>query len=264
MSTASVADKKPCVACGDDIPSRAKICSKCKSPQIDMKACPACREPIRPGAKVCNVCKTNQTIPRQFGTVATWIGYATGWVGILSIAFSAARYVGAYDSHTQFKVISSDPQHVFIRVWNTGQPPSILVGYRLIADESPDKEMALEPSAEDTKTGANVITSARSVLLGLSPVLPADVPLARPQYTPAERAQIVNDGKRPLNGLPMTLEMDVQESNDPRGTPWSSLLPKSFISKKYVRRVLAPREAHIRRDHFTANRIAAFIKENFQ
>jgi hypothetical protein len=214
--------------------------------------CHLCKEPLRKGSRYCKACSTDQRVPWLKSVVAL-ISLGPLLTGMVALY----NYAADYHSQTHLKVTSADGQHIFLKAWNSGGQPSTLVGYRLIFDDgATGKEVMLDLMQQDKRNGPNVITTGNPVLIRLVAVLPANVPAPRTaaQYTVEERTAILGS-KSSLSELPVTLEIDVQESNDPGHSIWDGRrLPASI-------RWLITAPIHTRRDRFTADRIAEFIQE---
>jgi len=231
--------KKKCIACTNDIDRDATTCPICHSSQLT-KWCDTCKKAMPADADRCNGCSTYQGRRRHLPFIAAFALLLSSLYGLISGGCSGFSYLNDRNSYTKFKVTSSDDRRVYLRVWNTGRKPSTLVGFRLIFDDMPDKEAALELSDKDQPDATNVIASGTPVKIGLSIPLTESIPAAQrgKQYTDKERFGLLTS---PWIDRPLTLEVDVEESDDPCcfGIPW--------------------RTHHTRSDRFPAVRISKFI-----
>jgi len=249
----------PCFACGEAMPKSAKMCSKCKFPMGEVQQCVNCRRLIPYRASFCNECKSYQKL-RYFPVSATVIALFAAFIGVISAVIPAFSYFLERDSHTRFKVTSSDKDHIVLKAWNTGRKPSTLVGYRLIFNKLPDKEKMLDLSHTDKLEARNVIAPGAPVKIALTNLSPEMILERRrgKQYAPSE---IIELRKKPLSDLSMTLEIDVEESNDAgTGSFWPLPVPGS-LSEIGFWYFLWPRQVHTLSDTFQADRIQEFIQQ---
>jgi hypothetical protein len=251
--------KTKCLACGEDVNDGAKMCGKCKFPLGDVQPCRNCGRLMPQAASFCNECKSYKKL-RYFPVLATVVALFAALIGVISALIPAVSYFLDRDSHTTFKVTSSDKDHVVLKAWNTGRKPSTLIGYRLIFNSLPAKEMILDLSHSDKLEAKNVIAPGTPVKIALTNPLPTMIPQRRrgKQYTQPEFDDL---RKKPLSDLSMTLEIDVEESNDAgSGDLCPLFLPLSLMEygSWYV---VWPRQVHTRSDVFQADRIQEFIEQ---
>jgi hypothetical protein len=208
--------KRNCITCGNELPEDGQ-CTAHK----DAIICDTCGKAMPKDAKRCNACSTYKRFPRMplVTSVFTILGASTV---VVSAAWSAYTYVTDARSHTQFKVATADASDIFVKVWNTGRKPSVLVGYRLRYDKTPNPEVPLVLSTADNAEAKNVIAAGGTVLVALERPSTSDAPALPATSSPQG----------------MTLRIDVQESSDDPG------------------------EAHRREDSFSSERIAAFLPPN--
>lgn len=202
--------------------------------------CNNCKKRMPKGAPFCTECNLYQSKRKHLPAIATWFSLLLASFAVVSGVLSAWTYLAERDSHTRFKVTSSDEHRVYLRVWNTGRKPSTLVGFRLVFDDMPNKETMFELSDKDQPEATNVIASGSPVKIGLSIPMTEAIPASRlgKQYTDKERSTMLVS--RWID-RPLTLEVNVEESNDPCcfGFSW--------------------RPHHTRSEKFPAARISRFM-----
>jgi predicted nucleic acid-binding Zn ribbon protein len=257
-----IAQVKTCSACGKNILKGATICAHCKFPLgKEVSGCINCGKLIPLGAPFCSECQLYTTGKRHFSAVAIPVALLAGIIGVVSAVLPAVSYFLERDSHTRFKVTSSDKDHVVLKAWNTGRKPSTLLSYRLIFNGLPDKEMTLDLSHSDKLEAKNVIAPGAPVRIALTNPLPAMIPESRrgKQYLASEIDEL---RKKPLSDLTMTLEIDVEESNDPVGSGylWVPVAPGG-LTGGVSWNLLWPRLFHTRSDAFPGDRIQEFIEQ---
>ena len=245
--SASVPDAAPeetksCVVCGTEIKRDiTKKCPVCSS-DPDGTTCSNCKKRLPSDASFCNECKTYQDFRQHFTIGATLLSLVIAGIAVVSGVRSAGTYLSERDSHTKFKVTSSDGLRIYLKVWNTGRQPSMLVGYHLrFAGNPPIHDVTLQLSSENVVAASNVIPAGQPVKIGLA-------------MTGSESLQIIStaknapDTKEKLSMLigsqPVVLDVDVEESDDPS---------EGFC------RCNKPRLFHTRRDTFPADRIRTFL-----
>ena len=234
MSIAATSAKLLCVACRSELPDGATICRECKTPQRS----------------------TASVIWERFLA----IGKLASVITVITALLLGVQWWLERNSRTQITVFGSDDNHVYLSVTNTGRMRSRLLRYRLIFDDLPHKEKTLDLSNSDKLAAKSLIQPGKeAVNIGLTTFLPDDipVPLRARQYGDDQLEKFLA-GKR-LTDLPMTLEIDVQESNDPGGTLWAFVVLQQFDRTGQSSRFVAPRQFHIRLDRFDAGRIGKFI-----
>jgi hypothetical protein len=191
-------------------------------------------------ASRCTECSSFQGGAKYFLFYASLAALISASFGLVSGGVSGFSYVADRNSDTKFKVTSSDERRVYLKVWNTGRKPSTLIGYRLIFDKAPNKEAMLDLSDKDQPAATNVIEPGSFVKIGLAIPLEEMIPKSRKQsqYSEKERRELLPS---PWPEQPLTLELDVEESDDPCcfGIPI--------------------RTYHTHKDKFPAGRISQFI-----
>jgi hypothetical protein len=198
--------------------------------------CNSCGNVLPKGATFCAECKLYQDWRRHVPIYGTIVALCVGIIAAGTAVKGVWTYVSDYDSNTRFKVTSSDADHVYLKVWNTGHRPSTLVAYRLLFDESRENEVLLDLDTRTREAGNNVIDPGVPVKIGLTRALLTEPYSNHVEQYRAERVKHALAGKL-FNDVPMTLIVDVEESSDSSG------------------------ESHQeRRDRFTANRIHEFIE----
>ena len=236
----NLAPKRKCVACGYDL--EATPCPICQSTQL-MKLCDICKKAMPQEADRCNACSSYQGKRKHLPFLAAMALFVSSVFGLVSGGSSGVSYLIDQDSHTKFKVTSSDDKRLYLKVWNTGRKPSTLIGFRLIFDQMPNKEAMLELSDVDQPDATNVIAPGPPVKIGLSIPLESTIPASQrgKQYSDKERHDLLVAS--PRTERPLTLEVDVEESDDP--CCFWNLIPL--------------RTHHARSDKFPAARISKFI-----
>ena len=235
--------KECCCECGAKLePAEAAKCSSCESAQGEQ--CVNCRERMLRGAKYCVSCKSYQDkLRRHFPTITTISTLIGGFIVVCSALVSVTLYVADYHSHTAFRVTGVNGRFLYLKVWNSGRRPSMVVGYHLKFGNLPIEQVSLDLSDADQQEGRSVIGLGEPIKIALTiPKLelfkPAQPHQAHQIYNPVEVRKLID------NHL-LTLQMDVEESND-SSTPtfcgcwWHSPF-------------------HTRTDTFRADRITEFI-----
>ncbi len=231
--------KKKCVVCDCEMLEGDEICTACEFGQA-ARQCVNCRKRIPADAKVCAICKAYQRWWRMLSEFAS----AVPIIAIIALAsgiYTASSYLSDRNSHTVLKVTGADQNMIYMNVWNTGRKPSALVGFRLKFDQlSATKETTLQQPLKDvTEQASNVIVPyAAPVTITLGLPRQSDLSNAQraKQYSKDELSTLSN---KELGKLAMTLEVDVEESDDDN-------------------------TAQQRRDHFKADRIEEFMTRLMQ
>jgi hypothetical protein len=202
---------KRCPECDSEIPEHATKCKECGAQQGAVKPCVVCRQPIPEEALRCNACQVYQNRwLRHFPVSATAIALIAAFIGVVSAVLPAISYFRERDSHTRFKVTAAIPTRLYLKVWNTGRKPSVVIAHRLKFGDLSIETVPLDLSDEDKEAGTNVITSREPIRIGLwKPKLEIYKPGHKQKY---QRAEI---DKQFSTDKPVTLELDIQESNDP-------------------------------------------------
>ncbi len=171
-----------------------------------------------PGAVRCNACGSYRKW-RRYVNFSTAV--PTLLLGILGAIVTAVLPLWTIfkerNSNTVIKVTGSDDAQIYVKAWNTGRQPSALIRYRLKFDQlrsAEGKEATLELSDEQQRTHSVIEPKEKPVTLNLSVPRLRDLLLS--QYSTDEiRAHLQ---ERPWKDIPVTLEIDVQESHDRAGT----------------------------------------------
>jgi hypothetical protein len=246
-----------CKACFSDMPPGATKCKECQSLQTETKDCDLCGQLIPKSARRCNLCSAYQGGLQHLALVASLASVVT-LIGSIIAVFVAiepiASYIHDLTSHTRFKLMRAtgdmargEPALLHLNVWNTGRKPSAIVGYRLKLGTLPVdgltfQDVQLERFPDDT----NVIQQGGT---------PVPIRLRIRELTLIQRGTGQPYAKDDLIELlkneqvrksRVILEVDVEESNDPRaGHYWNKIHPRPF---------------HKRSDTFPLENIATFIK----
>jgi len=233
-------ERKDCIACGNEIPTDLMECPYCHYVQV-LRLCAVCKKAIPLTARRCNNCDAFQDRLRRHlpGSQLLFTVLAVLF-GVLSTAFTAAAYLLNLESNTTFKVASSDDAHIILKIWDTGRKPSSLVNYRLNlgnlnlipAKPTSDRSMELNLGDAGEAAGNSVIAPGNPITISLTVVK---------NLTPTSPCETI---MKQLANERLTLEIDVEESNDP--CCFWNLIPL--------------RPFHTRRSSFPANRITNFIK----
>jgi hypothetical protein len=228
--------KRTCVACRNDLQDGTTVCLICKSPQT-LKLCNTCGKAVPGLALLCNDCKTFQHWWRKrvqlWSIQAAWL---SAIFALISAGFAGLSYVNDHMSHTTIRVTSSTNDVIHLQVWNSGLRPSMLVGFRLIFDDRPGKEVTLDLKDQNQAGSMMFIAAGQQT--------PVDVNRAMPRserrYGDAELRELLC-GPAWANRR-VALQVDVQESIDP-WCPWNLFRPY-----------------HTRVDDVPAGRISDFIE----
>ena len=166
----------------------------------------------------------------RFQLPASFPSYVSMLIGLIGAIYGAYVWYVNRDSETRLLAVSSDENHVFIKVSNTGGKPSRLLGYRLRFADLPNKEFMLDLSADDNTKLSNVITAGSIQRIALTD--PQEIPDSRKslQYTLNERKRFAGMA---LSQISMTLEVDVREYNDPNDGSKQRTLRDSFKADIY-------------------------------
>ncbi len=242
---------KQCIVCKQWLPKGAIFCKDCKAPQQGKK-CVICKQPLPKGAKRCNACTSYRSAwLRWLPLVASTFSMLFWMVGACTGVRTAVVYLHDRESDTKFKVTGDDVKsglEIYLKAWNTGRKASSLARYRLKFDGAlPIKDAVLRLGDKDQQKAANVIAAGGSAPITLA--LYTNDELHRKDDASAQDAvAFQNDlADKIAKHAAITLEIDVEESDDPssgfwRFWPWSKL-----------------RQHHIREDHFEARLIKEFI-----
>jgi predicted nucleic acid-binding Zn ribbon protein len=226
-------EKKECVVCKNPLElNEANECKLCGAIQ-KLNRCVVCGKAMPPLSQYCSECKSYQGWwRRQFSVSPAIPALLTVLLGVVTTGLIPLfSWWMERNSYTIVKVTGADPNHIFMKVWNTGRRPSTLVAYRLKFDKYPKKEFVLDLSQEDKKNATNVIASGQPQRIMLTdPAWPQNKP-----FTADEWRQLTSQSP-----VASSLEVDVRESDD--------------IEDEAAK-------IHTRHDHFNADLIAAFLPE---
>jgi hypothetical protein len=236
------AETKKCIACGNEILRDTTPCPICKSDPIG-EECNNCKKRMPKGAPFCTECKLYQSKRKHLPTIATWFTLLLASFAVVSGVLSAWTYLAERDSHTRFKVTSADELHIYLKVWNTGRQPSMLVAYHLRFEGNlPIKDVMLQLSKDDVVAARNVIPAGQPVKIGLTMTGPSSLEIA----STADKSQNTKDKlSKILGSQTVVLDVDVEESDDPR--------PGGFCN------CIKPRTFHTQSDTFPVDRIKTFV-----
>jgi hypothetical protein len=235
--------KKKCVVCAGEIPADDKICPGCNR-NPDGQQCDNCKKRMPAEARFCNECKSYQSWRWYFSVAA--FSLLAGVITAVQGLHLGATYLSELDSHTKFKVSSADERHLYLRVWNTGRKPSVLVAYHLHFNGNPPlKDATLQLSDENAAEARNVIVSGSPVKIELTMGSDSLEILPDAGNNQNTKARITPG----LGSQSVVLDVDVEESDDPSEgfRPW-----------------ITPRKFHTRRDAFSIDRIKPFIVWNMR
>jgi hypothetical protein len=168
-----------------------------------------------PGAVRCNGCGSYHGWRRFINFSTTVPTLLTALIGIAVTAIlPLMTYYRERNSHTVIKVSRCNENQIFVKVWNTGRRPSALIAYRLKFDRM--------PHAENKETTLELANDAESIIepKEKAVTIPLSVPrirdLLKEQYTIEEVNDYLGDRKKWAE-IPVTVEIDVRESNDDPG-----------------------------------------------
>lgn len=187
-----------CIACDFESEDQDQ-CPVCKTSR-EVVLCATCKRRIPPDASICNACKSYREAGRRwlFQTGAFLAPLVTS---IALISGVVALYTALdRESHTQFKIIpaDTDSEKIKLKAWNGGLKPSWLLRYRLVF-ENPQ----VDPLPLSLRLGEdcamNLIKAGDVVTICLK----------------TGELNLGNKTLGLLRGHKVTLEIDIQESNDP-------------------------------------------------
>jgi len=229
-------EEKPCIECAKLIPRRATLCTFCKSAQVGTP-CKTCQERIRYGSKRCNVCESYQDWRRHFSVSQAALALLIALFAVIANLFTAGSYLAGRESNTTFKVSSNDSKFLYLKVWNTGQKPSTLTGFRLkFSDHLPIENATLDLAADDAVivpgNPIKIAVTVKELALTLLKVG------GKERHGKPEVKALID--KQDQGPIMLTLEVDVEES----GHLWNPT-SRPFVAT--------------RKDTFSADRISKFI-----
>lgn len=211
----SEVEKRKCQWCGKELNDDEPFCTNCKF-ALKGAQCNICKAPMWPDAVRCNACGSYRGLRRFFNFSTTVPTLLSALVAITITAIvPLMTYYRERNSHTVIRVVRSDDNQIFLKVWNTGRKPSALIGYRLKFEKMPKagkREATLEPT--DEKTESVIEPKAKATTIALS--VPLSTELLKDQYTPEEVKAYLADRKAWIE-IPVTVEVDVRESDDDAG-----------------------------------------------
>src|SRR5207302_7840551 len=109
------------------------------------------------------------------------------------------------------------------------------------------------------QAGSSVIQAGTSPTISFTTFVPDAVPTSvRAKQYSDDQVEALLAGKS-LTDVPMTLEIDVNESDDPGGSLWLFVALQQIDPGCRLYDFAQPRLFHMRSYHFAADRISAFI-----
>jgi hypothetical protein len=170
------------------------------------RRCRVCKNAMPLEVRRCGSCGAFQKGWRRMLFYGGFLTQLATLLTILATFHAISSYVANYHSRTRFAFTRATEKEIAIHVWNTGQPASRFLGGRLKFGDVEIHDLDLAVAAG---SAANVIIGQTAVMIEL--VAAADV-------TPRGGE---TDLRKALRGKNVTLEVDVEESNDPaRGFLW--------------------------------------------
>ena len=232
---------RKCIVCDNEVsadsapPAGSQKGLKCPACNADLgkaELCATCQKPMPPGAKVCNECKSYRNLGLRYLFQA---GAAlTQFVAFLAIISNIILTSSLLDreSHTRFKVagVDSEGKYIYLKVWNSGKTPSALKGYRLRFGPYPQNPAVLALTTDDVRAAQNVVKGEDIEMIKL--------------VGGTLRFPGLKEGVLPrLRESDVTLEIDVEESNDP-----------GFFGRRF----------HTLREKFSEGLIGRFVEVRLQ
>jgi hypothetical protein len=180
-----------------------------------VKLCEVCkrRTPEGAGATICDACKARQARTQRWLVTAGAI--FAPFVPVVSLLFGGFNLSSAlgFESQTHFRLLPSQTNAISIKasVWNSGKKPSVLLAARLIFEDprvAPVPVWLRQPRNEGCTV--NVINAKQSgtACFRSDAVVFLHPGGKGPPYPVEEALALVRNHK-------VTLQIDVQESNDP-------------------------------------------------
>lgn len=234
---------RKCKACDRAYPETKTVCPACRFPAPWNEPCVICKSPIPEGAKLCNECQSYQgRLRRHFPISGTALALLGSIITVFVTAVvPATSYLLNLESRTRFKVTSADNLALHLTVWNTGQKPSVLIGCRLNFGKLPIEDVALLLADEKAAKAKSLIQHGDPVLVRATvEELNLRKRGRRENYTREDIVRLLADNP----DEPLTLNLDVEESND------------SADSWQFV---LLGRDVHTRKDTFPVHTASQFI-----
>lgn len=227
--------KRTCTPCGYELRGEEN-CPVCESP-VKLNLCALCGKAMPLLAVRCPHCNTFRQPWRKrlqlWSIQATWI---SAIFALISAGFAGISYINEHMSHTALRVTGSDQTSIHLQVWNTGLRPSMLVGFRLVFDDQPEKEVTLDLTEQDQPGATKFIAAGQQLTVDVSRAIPR----SGRRYDNAELRKLLC-GPAWTNRR-VALQVDVQESIDP-WCPWNLFRPY-----------------HTRVDDVPAGRVSDFIQ----
>jgi hypothetical protein len=233
-SPAPATKTKKCLVCREEMDADASLCKTCKSAQGPQ--CVICKQRIPDGAQRCNECDAYQNWRSHFPFITTVLSLILAMIAVSSAVVPAAFYLADRNSDTQLRVTGASEDQIFVKVWNAGKKPSNLASYHLrFNGRMPINETTLHPSDKDQESAKSVIAPGGAVEIKLE--APVEGLETLPPYENADIGKLIAN-------QPVTLRINVEESNDPRPglCCW-----------------IARRDSHPREHTFPAQLISRFI-----
>lgn len=211
-----------CVCCDYEVDIDTKKCPVCKQPPAG-HACNICKRRIPDDAEVCNGCKLYQTRWWRFlfkaGTILVSMGTAiTIAINMGSLASSLNR-----NSSTHVKLLTTrtDADAIQVRVWNSGQEASWILAARLKFEDPRVAPVVLElrccPVNKAPNLGGpadcettSLVKAGEAVTICLK-----SGPITFHASGKNGAAYLKPEALKLLQGHKVTLEVEVEESNDP-------------------------------------------------
>jgi len=195
-----------CEFCKEPIPLSALRCNACDSYQ-NGKQCRICKEPLPEGALKCNKCGTYSSWQRYFGVSSTVLSLLVALVASLSPAITAVSNFIDRDSHTNFKLATTDDNFLYLAVWNTGHKASALLGGHLNFGSLPIDDVELDLPEADSQDAKNVIPKEDRVRIEMTVPVFQGLRKGDYIYTKEEIQKILLGPQR------VTLFLNIEESN---------------------------------------------------
>jgi len=201
--------KEKCIICDSEITARNGICSACGFARAAQQ-CVNCHKRIPAGARMCPICKAYKRSWRFLPELASTVPIIA-IIALVSGIYTAYTYLSDRNSHTVLKVTGADANMIYVKVWNTGRKPSTLLGYRLKFDEvAATKEVTLQPPIQDVTAQANNVIVPNEA--------PVTIKLGLPRLSDLPDSQRTKQYSKEFRIIPMTLEIDVEESDNEGAT----------------------------------------------
>ncbi|HEX3070211.1 MAG TPA: hypothetical protein VHX14_16715 [Thermoanaerobaculia bacterium] len=208
---------RKCKKCRSEIGQGKKKCDVCDALQENVQACRICKELIPFKAKYCNSCKSYQGVFRYVSFSQTTVALMAA---VLALLVALAPHVDAFfhrQSDTSFTVTGADGDAIYVHLMNSGRKPSIIRACSL-AIAGVAQPVTLEFLNKDTHDAKNVIRPASEGTVGLT----------------ASGVSVA-----PEDTTPVTLQMMIEESSDPKPKPKTETFPARRIHEFFAGKVPA-------------------------